>query len=612
MRNAWDGSRSLIAGCALLVAAVAVAVYLNTLGSGFVYDDKIQIVLNPWVTSVRYLTEIFSSHSFGFSEKKFEAISYRPMVFVVYMIEHALFGLKPWGWHLVNVIMHAANSVMVFFLVSAFLSSSDKNKGEACSDIAGCMPPVVAGVIFAVHPVNTEAVAWVGCIPELFYTILTLGAFYLFILSLDSTPDCGRPVTGCFLIRASSVLLFFMAALTKETAVLMPILFFIYDRLRGEKERLLSIEIFRRYIPYLFATFIYMAIRFYVLGGRVAPAEKLHPFLTWPEFVLNSLVLLARDLRMMLLPIGGYPLQLLDPVYSIAEPKALIAVIALIAIPVVMVVMRKRLSPLLILSLFCMVLPLLPTLYAPAISRTPYADRYMYLPSVGYVLILALVAKRGYAWGSARGGRVALWWVVAVFVLIASVFAAWSARKALFWKDDLTLWRSVLQGSPENYIAVHSIGGIYFSEGWTDDAIKTLELALRLNEESAHPDPTMLLATHKVLATAYGEKGLVDKAVNEYNIILNAEPDHVVANYNLALLYKQKGRYSEAIELYTRALVFANKPWQFKDIYFSLAESYSGLGLWDEAVRNYEYALKYAPGDTEIIERISEARKIGR
>jgi tetratricopeptide (TPR) repeat protein len=613
--NAPKGTGPVAAGLAVLVAVVAVAVYGRTLDSGFVYDDKIQILLNPWITSAKYLANIFSTHSFGFSEKEYQAISYRPMVFVVYMVEYALFGLKPWGWHLVNVILHALNSVMVFFLTSLLLS---RRPGGAGLEEPGRpdapaprpyllpgLPAFAAGIIFAVHPINTEAVAWVGCIPELFYTLMMLSSFYLFVRSLDTAPYGGA---GGFRL-AVSVLLFFIAALTKETAVLLPLLFFIYDRTRGRDEKVLGAPVVKRYAPYLAAAVIYIAIRSYILGGEAIPTEKLHAYLTGGQFVLNSMVLLAKDLGFMILPMGSFPLQLLDPVYSVAEPRAILSIAALLAGLVFVIAMRKKLNPLVIFSVFLMVLPLLPTLYSPAISRTPYADRYMYFPSIGLVLILSLVFRRACAYGVKARSQAVLWGSVAVFVLIASVFSAWSSGKALFWKDDLTLWRSALRGDPENYLAIHSIGAIYFSDGRTGDAVKTLELALMLNETSLHPDPTAIMTTRKVLATAYGKKGMVDKAINEYNIILRAEPDHVVANYNLAVLYKDKGSFSDAIEFYDRALLFATKPWQFKDIFVNLAESYAGLGLWGEAALNYEKALKYAPGDAEILKDLISARR---
>ncbi|MCR4286564.1 MAG: hypothetical protein NUW09_00965, partial [Deltaproteobacteria bacterium] len=93
--------------CAALLVALAFSIYFNSLEGEFVYDDNLQIVENPRITDLRYLPSIFSTYSFGFLKEQEKGTTYRPMVLAVYMAEYAFFGLRPWGWHLVNVILHA-------------------------------------------------------------------------------------------------------------------------------------------------------------------------------------------------------------------------------------------------------------------------------------------------------------------------------------------------------------------------------------------------------------------------------------------------------------------------------------------------------------------------
>ena len=111
----------------VVVALVSFAVYFNALSCGFVYDDKDQIVNNHWIRDVRYLNEIFSQSVWGFStdvEEQGTANYYRPLMHLVYMANYYLFGLKAWGFHLVNVLFHMGNSVLVFLVVLRLLAES--------------------------------------------------------------------------------------------------------------------------------------------------------------------------------------------------------------------------------------------------------------------------------------------------------------------------------------------------------------------------------------------------------------------------------------------------------------------------------------------------------
>jgi hypothetical protein len=190
----------------LVLTALVFAAYWNTLPGGFVYDDNEQILENTWITDSKYLPSIFSSHSFGFAKGKELGTTYRPLVFSVYMAEYSLFGLDPRGWHFVNIVFHALNTLLVFYAASLLL------KGTGEKWMLNSLPPFAAAALFALHPVNSEVVSWIGCVPELAYTLLSLGAFCLYLRSRSAAK---LP----YLFNLASAALFFIALFAKETAI---------------------------------------------------------------------------------------------------------------------------------------------------------------------------------------------------------------------------------------------------------------------------------------------------------------------------------------------------------------------------------------------------------
>jgi len=132
----------------VLVAGVAIVVYLNTLSADFVWDDRFQIVQNPAIKDLRFVPRFFTTGVWTLISPTHPTNYYRPMMFVSFLITYHLFGLDPVGFHLMNVAINALVALMVYALTFRLLRRGD---------IA-----LIAGLLFAVHPIHTEAVAWVA------------------------------------------------------------------------------------------------------------------------------------------------------------------------------------------------------------------------------------------------------------------------------------------------------------------------------------------------------------------------------------------------------------------------------------------------------------------
>jgi 4-amino-4-deoxy-L-arabinose transferase-like glycosyltransferase len=247
----------------LVLLVVSLAVYFNALFGGFVCDDKAQVVDNPWIRDIGNIPTIFSKGVWLFQPSQITSNFYRPLMHVVYMINYHVFGLKPWGFHLVNILFHAANSVMVFIIAARLFGRSSisrvaeesrnnppaqqLNFSPSRFTIHGSLfPAFVAALLFALHPVHTEAVTWIAGLPDVAFTFFYLFSLYFYILAREG----GK--RGYLL----SILSFSTATLFKEPALTLPVILIAYDFLFKKWDENIMAGI-KRYIPYAVVSLVY-------------------------------------------------------------------------------------------------------------------------------------------------------------------------------------------------------------------------------------------------------------------------------------------------------------------------------------------------------------------
>jgi len=174
-------TRKIVPFLIFLILLVSCAVYSNTLLNDFLYDDTGQVLENRWIRDVKYIPVIFSKSVWSFQDETVISNYYRPLMHLFFLLNYHVFGLRPWGFHLLNVLFHAGVSVLVFVISARLLRASSNPSPLTENGFAGSLlsPPFVGALLFAAHPIHTEAVAWVSGVPELSYT-------FFFLLSLSS------------------------------------------------------------------------------------------------------------------------------------------------------------------------------------------------------------------------------------------------------------------------------------------------------------------------------------------------------------------------------------------------------------------------------------------
>ncbi|MBI5598109.1 MAG: tetratricopeptide repeat protein [Deltaproteobacteria bacterium] len=542
--------------CVLILLILSFGVYLNSVSGAFVFDDNYQVLGNPWIKDVSRIPEIFTSDVWAFKGVGVGNY-YRPLMHLFYMLSYHVFGLKPWGFHLVNMLFHAGVSVLVFLVALRLFKD-----GEGVEPGGSLIPAFVAAVFFAVHPIHTEAVAWIAGLPEVSFTFFYLLSFYLY------TRAGGTGQWGFGL----SLVFFFMAALSKETALTLPLLIFAYDYSSGEKASLRSR--LKRYIPYLLVAGVYFVLRTYAIKG-FAPLKS-HSDLSGYEYFINIFPLFVRYLGKLVLPVNMNALYVFHPVSSILEWKGMFALIFTLAFAAFAYYMRKR-SRLIFLSLLWIALPLLPVLYIPALGKNAFADRYLYLPSAGFTMLLSMGLCR-----LAASRRKAF--LLVPVVAVTGLYSAGTIKRNPVWKDGLALWGDVVRKSPDAYEAHENLGAAYHNLGLADEAVKEYLKALELN-------PYHALA-HYDIGVVYGEHGLVDKAIEEYRISLRLNPYAANAHNNLGSAYYEKGLMDEAVKEYLKALEL--NPYHAL-AHYNIGVVYGEHGLVDKAIEEYRISSKLDP-----------------
>lgn len=578
--NLMSGQRPVLMGSLIFLACCAV--YFNLLANGFVMDDYPQVLENSWIRSARYLPEIFSSN-FAMGEK---SSFYRPVVHVFYMISYYLFGLKPWGFHLMSMLFHAGVSVLVFLTLRRLLVrvSVRPEKGGGTQPLHNAAftltstffsPPFVAALLFATHPIHTEAVAWIS-VTDLYMTFFYLLSFYFYIRSSEEGSS-GRAA------YAFSVVSFFLATLCKEPALTLPAMLVVYDYVyRKEGEGILYYV--KRYIPFLIAGGVYFSLRVHALGGMVTfrTPLTLSPY----EYLVAVLALFRKYMEKLLVPVNLNVWHVFQPPASLFSFSGMVSLVVAVAflIGVIVAIRKKRAA---LLGFTFILLPLLPALYLPGLTQgleNAFTERYLYLPSFGFILLVALLIARIREKAGARWGAV-LTTVLAVTILL---YASGSIIRNTAWRDNYSIWADAVRKSPSSMVPLNGLGDAAREKGLIDEAIQHYLAALKVDPGNPF--------SHASLGLAYADKGSSDRAVRELRTALDLKPDYAEAHDFLGVVYGSLGQTDRAITEFETALKL--KP-ELDYVYKHLGIAYNNAGMTDKAIESFQTALRLNPEDTD-------------
>ena len=471
----WGLEQRSVIVAAVLVAIVLVC-YANSLGNGFVFDDEFLV---PAYGRVRSLSQLV----------KTLLDSYRPVRNASYAIDFFLWGLHPFGFHLTNVLIHAANAVLVYFLIRRITLRAPT--------------AFIAALIFAVHPIQTDSVSYVSGRRDILFTLFYLAAFLAYLRYREA-----RSLKSFALF----VVFWVLSLMSKEMAVSLPLVIFIWNfcelwgeesgswlkrSLRASTRALANDKWF--YILLAVATLGFAAYAIFVLraSGRASGAGLEYWGGSLYATVLTVIRVHTWYFKQLVYPtpIAQY-FGAFDISTSLLDWRVVVAlaVVGAVIIAGGALLKRNKWMSFAIFSYFAVL--------APVSQIIPHhellADHYLYLPMMSFSLLIALVVN--YISERGKQSRQIAYGCTAVLVV---VFAGITVSRNRDWKDELSVWEANYKSVPNSPRASYNLGGLY--------AARDPQRAEALLRESIASDPTFEPA-YLALAKLYVTKKRIPEA----------------------------------------------------------------------------------------------------
>jgi len=536
----------------LALSLLILIAWSSSIPNGFVWDDTHVILKNHFIRdlgNLRHLaTPVYFDRSAAGHYTRSGELSYRPLTTLTHFVDFQLFGLRPWGYHLFNVLLHLLVTLLVFTLI-------DSLTGARAASIAGA-------ALFGVHTVHTEAVNMVSYRDDLLVCLFFCAAFLAHRRAVRAAAKPGesrieqsrssrtgrkpkRPQeavagTGALNVRwlmASSAFLI-LALLSKEMAVTFTGVVILHDIIFMGGKRGLK-QGWPAYLAYITLTSLCLIVSLWGLPNRPHQTVS-YPGGSWLTGLATSARVLVHYLRLLVFPLGlkvDYHFRASQSLLewgSLASMGGLAAAAALVA---------KTRSPEAKFFSLWFIVALVPVLGFIPIANF-IAERYLYLPSVGFAGLAAWALGRA---GGLFDHRSMLKWIgtalVCVFILSLTLLTFLRGR---IWRDDLAFFGEMVNATPESHKGHGSLGIAYLEGGDMDAAIRELREAARLEPGSA-------ISLHN-LAGALIRRGDFREAVEHLEQVLEIDPGFVEAHYHLALIEARQEKVEEAVQGLRRSL----------------------------------------------------------
>jgi tetratricopeptide (TPR) repeat protein len=545
-------------GISLLLAAVTVVAFVPAFGADFVaIDDPVYVSRN------RHVVTGLTAENAGWAWTTFCQSNWHPLTWLSLQLDATLWksangDVVARGFHTTNVVVHAANAALLFFVLGALT-------GERWKSAA-------AAALFAAHPLRVESVAWVSerkDVLSLFFGLLALWAYSAW--TRNRTAASYAVVTGALIL----------SLLSKPMLVTFPCLLLVLDwwplgRVKTAGGwRPLVVE----KLPWFALCLASSVVTFEAqqFGGSVRGLAAL-PFDVRIE---SATVAYATYLWKTVWPINLAPFYPYPdggwPGWQAALSTAVLLALTLLAI-------QQRQRPYLLAGWLWFVGTLVPVIGLVQVGSQAFADRYTYFPSIGLYIALVWATADLVAWKKLR---------VACAIAAVLALAALTWRQSGFWNDDITLWPHTLQVTGPNAQAYSNVGIAYENRGELSEAIKYYALAVETN-------PGYGTARYNLARTLKGQ-GRVTEAIEHYRAALRADPRLSDAHNDLGTLLNGQGRIDDAEREFREAVRIDPESAVAHRNLGSLLEN---RGRDEEALAHYEEAARWAPDDGPIQERL--------
>lgn len=516
--------------------------------AGFIWDDDVYVINNPLLTAPDGLWHIWFSLD--------SPSQYFPLTYTVFRLEHALWGFNPVGYHGVNVLLHAANALLIWRLLKRL-------------NLPGAW---LAAAIFALHPVTVEAVAWVTelkSVLSLFFILLTLLCWIEFVSEPPKQP----------LRWYGLALVFFALALfSKTTACTLPAAMLLILWL---KHKLIDWRRLLQIVPFLLLGAGMGLVTIWWERHQIGTRGEVFS-LGWQDRILVASHAVWFYLGKLFWPVNlafNYPKWTLHP----GNPLAYGWLLASVLLGAAVYFARHFVGRSVEVALLFFVATLSPLLGFIMLYTFRYsfvADHYQYVACLGPI---ALVAA-GMTIGLNQLDKKAPFLKPMICGALLLTLAVLTWRQCGMYSNLETLWRATIQSNPGSYLAHNDLGFVLLNTGRPGEAAGQFQKALDLNSNLAE--------THYNLGVALAKLGRNEEALEQYQIALKLNPDFADVQEKLGLLLMQWGRMDEAAAHFQRAVQL--NP-DYAEAHYNLGNCLLRTGQIPEAIAHYERAVAIDP-----------------
>jgi tetratricopeptide (TPR) repeat protein len=568
-------------------------VYWPVTGFDFVnFDDTDFVTNNPHVQAG------LTSAGFKWAWHSEVARNWHPITMLTHMLDCQLFGLNAGRHHLVNLLFHASNALLLFQLLRLMTGTVWRSAFIAA--------------LFAWHPLHVESVAWIAerkDVLSTFFWFLSMGAYVRYVRNSKSK-----------MFFVLSLVLFALGLMSKPMLVTGPFVLLLLDfwPLGRFKSGTKPVRLILEKIPFLVMSAILCVVTFLIQkqGGAMQTGSNL-PFVPRLE---NAAISYCRYIGKMFWPhdLAGLYLRTGDwPIWEVAIAALVPGIVSIV------VVMQARRRPWLAMGWFWYLGTLVPVIGIVQVGMQTMADRFTYVPLIGLFIIVT--------WGACELSH--SWRLpdyvpatAAISVLITCLILTF--HQVLYWRNSETLFKRMIDVTTNNYMAHYNLANVYYRDKRTDEAVTQYEAALKgePNYADAHNNFAGLLLDQKRYdeaiqhyrdavrlnpqylyyfnlanaladaASARQNAGEFDEAVRTYGEALQLNPDSAEVHNNLAMTWEARGRGDQAAVEFREAIRL--QP-EFEAAHFALANILSRQGKLDEAIAEYRAAARLKPDRVE-------------
>ena len=583
--------------CPVITLLILLA-YSNSFQNSFQYDDFHVILKNPAIKDPANYLQFFLNPQLGSGLVK-DTSGYRPLLMVSFALNYSVGGLEVFGYHLFNFILHTLCAFLVFFITLLFLRiTCDEDRLNLTRNQ---LTALFAASVFALHPVQTEWVTYITGRSNLMTAFFFLAAFWAYM-----EYGLTQKIHHLFLSSFS----YTCALLVKETAVTLLLILALFNILfplgRTWKRRLFSL------LPHIGLTAIYLMIRVHFFGSLQSNSQPVRPLY---DNLLTQLRAWVHYLGTLLLPLNLNVDYDFSVSHSLLESQVIFSIFILTTLA--MVIWRISTASRLV-GFFALwfVINLLPTNSLIPLEDV-ITDRWLYLPSVGYAVIMALAAEwifRAKVQGGNRPGKIIFFFICA---MVIELYGFATVVRNFTWSSYWTLWEDAVDKSPNkgrphvglglalNYVgrtgqAIEefkkatqlnpkagepflNLGYIYFHQGKMEEAIQAFQKAIVLT-------PRLSAECHNNLGIIYLQQGRKEEGLKKLQLALHARPFYARTHWNLGNFYEKEGDIDRAISYMEKA---AKLEPEYIPVHQALIRLYEKKGWKEKSQEARKNFLKY-------------------